>query len=55
MCLANGLPCTDVCKWKDCNNNKWDDENNWDDLVQEKQEENVYDSDYYNDSGFEYI
>ena len=55
MCLANGLPCTDVCKCKDYNNNKRDDENNCDDLIEEEEENVYYDSDYSDDSEFEYI
>ena len=39
VCLANGLLCTDVCKCKDCNNNKQDQESDCDNLVEE---ENVY-------------
>ena len=47
VCVANGLLCTDVCKCKDCNNNKQYDENNCDDLVEDgEDEENIcYDSD----------
>ena len=40
-CLANSLPSTDVCKCKYCNNNKQDEENNCDGLVEED-EGNVY-------------
>ena len=56
VCLANGLPCADVCKCKDCNNNKRDDENDCDDLVEEEEGENLYDgSDYSDNSEVEYI
>ena len=56
MCLSNGLPCADVCKCKDCNNNKRDDENDCDDLVEEEEGENLFDgSDYSDNSEVEYI
>ena len=39
-----------------CNHNKQDEESDCNDLVEEEEEENVYyDSDYSNDSDFEYI
>ena len=54
MRLANGLPCANVCKCKDYNHKKQDEESDCNDLVEE--EENVYyDSDYSDDSEFEYI
>ena len=55
MWLANGLLCADVCKCKDCNHNKEDEESDCNDLVEEEEEYVYYDSDYSDDSEFEYI
>ena len=54
-CLANSLPCADVCKCKYCNNNREDEENNCDDLAEGDEENVYYDSDYSNNLEFEYI
>ena len=52
--FMHGLPCTNVCKCKNCNNNKRDDKSDSNTLVQE--EENVYyDSNYSDDSEYGYI
>ena len=55
VCLANILPCTYVCKYKYCNNNEQDEENNCDDLVEEDKDNVYYDNDYFKNLEFEYI
>ena len=56
LCLTNDLFSTDVFKCKDCNNNKQDHKNSCDNSIEEEEEESAcYDSDYSDDSEWEYI